>query len=412
MQVHCAAGASPARFHAERYPLAVLDQIPKADRCIAHVDMDAFYASVEQRDRPEFRGLPVLVGGSGQRGVVAAASYEARHFGIRSAMPASEARRRCPQAIFLPPRMSHYKGVSRQIFRVFAEFTPDVEGLSMDEAFLDLTASLAIFGSVESLAARIKDRIREETSLTASVGVGPNKLVAKIASDLDKPDGLCMLFGDRIRQVLDPLPARHIGGIGPRTAARLDRLGIRTIRDLRVAPERLLDRVFGRHAGRIREKAGGIDHRPVCPHHPDQSISAEETFDRDMADALQLGSRLAKLSQRVANRIRDKRLQGATITVKIRKSDFSTFSRQRRISPPTADPRTIARVAQLLLEDWLDSHPESRLRLLGVGISGLSPASQLSLFDTGGPGIEDTVDSIRRRFGDDAVRRARALDHD
>jgi len=383
-----------------------------AGRCIAHVDMDAFYASVEQRDRPELRGLPVLVGGSGPRGVVAAASYEARRFGIHSAMPSVEARRRCPDAVFLRPNMAHYKEVSRSIFGVFGEFTPEVEGLSLDEAYLDLTASLGMFDSVSALAIRIKERIREETGLTASVGVGPNKLVAKIASDLDKPDGLCVLFGDSVTRALDPLPAKRIGGIGPRTAERLARHGIQTVRQLRLAEDHVLATVFGRYAQRMRERASGVDPRPVCSDVADQSISAEETFDRDVDDRSSLRRHLARLSQRVADRVRSKDLRGAVVTVKIRKSDFETCTRQRRISPPTADAGTVARVAEELLDRWLDQHQGARLRLLGVGLSALGAASQLNLFDSGATQVDRTLDSIRDRFGQAAVTRGRALDRD
>jgi DNA polymerase-4 len=385
---------------------------PIAERCIAHVDMDAFYASVEQRDRPELRGLPVLVGGSGPRGVVAAASYEARRFGIHSAMPSVEARRRCPAAVFVKPRMGHYKDVSTRIFGVFAEFTPHVEGLSLDEAYLDLSASLRMFDSVSSLATRIKERIREETGLTASVGVGPNKLVAKIASDLNKPDGLCVLFGDSITTTLDPLPARVIGGIGTRTAERLARHGIHTVRELRQAEDHVLSLVFGRYGAHVRDKAGGVDPRPVSSDLADQSISAEETFDTDIDDQSSLSRRLGQLSQRVADRVRSKDLQGAVVTVKIRKSDFETCTRQRRISPPTADAGTLARVAQELLDHWLDQNSGARLRLLGVGLSALNTASQLTLFGSGVTQADRAVDSIRERFGKAAVTRGRALDRD
>lgn len=381
-------------------------------RCIAHVDMDAFYASVEQRDRPELRGVPVLVGGSGARGVVAAASYEARSFGIHSAMPSTEARRRCPDAVFLKPRMAHYKNVSKQIFGVFGEFTPQVEGLSLDEAYLDLSASLPMFESVADLARRIKDRIREETGLTASVGVGPNKLVAKIASDLEKPDGLCVLFGETVTQVLDPLPVRSIGGIGPRTAGRLARHGIRSVRELRLAEDRVLAALFGKYATRMRDKARGEDPRPVCSGQIDHSISAEETFDRDVADRASLHRRLGQLSERVADGARGKQLQGAVVSIKIRKSDFETCTRQRRISPPTADAAALARIAGELLDHWLEQNGDARLRLLGVGLSALSADNQLSLFDAGGSGVERTLDAIRERFGLSAVRRGRALDRD
>lgn len=374
--------------------------------------MDAFYASVEQRDRPELRGVPVLVGGSGARGVVAAASYEARRFGIHSAMPSTEARRRCPDAVFLKPHMAHYKNVSKQIFGVFGEFTPQVEGLSLDEAYLDLSASLTMFGSIATLARRIKDRITEETGLTASVGVGPNKLVAKIASDLEKPDGLCVLFGETVTRVLDPLPVSSIGGIGPRTAERLARHGIRSVRELRLAEDRVLATVFGRYATDMRDRARGEDPRPVCSGQTDQSISAEETFDKDVADRGGLHRRLRQLAERVADRLRSKQLQGAVVSIKIRRSDFETCTRQRRISPPIADADTLARVACELLDHWLDQNAGARLRLLGVGLSALSADNQLTLFGADGHGVERTLDTIRERFGPSAVTRGRAIDRD
>lgn len=378
-------------------------------RCIAHVDMDAFYASVEQLDRPELRGLPVLVGGTGGRGVVAAASYEARTFGIRSAMAMGEARRRCPDAVCLRPRMVHYKDISTRIFAVFREFTPDVEGLSLDEAFLDVTRSLALFGAPDALGQRIKERVREESGLTASVGIGPNKLVAKIASDLRKPDGLCILFGGDIRSALDPLPVRAIGGIGPQTAARLARVGLHTVRDLRKATDARLRQVFGRYAKRVRDKAMGIDRRPVCAHRPDQSISNEETFEQDIAETTALRRALAKLAERVGTRLQQKSLQGAVVSIKIRQHDFQTCSRQRHVSPPVGEPAPLLRVATELLDAWLDQRPGARLRLLGVGVSVLSPATQLKLFETGADGrpLDDTLSSIRERFGATAVVRGR-----
>lgn len=367
--------------------------------------MDAFYASVEQRDNPGYRGQPVLVGGTGPRGVVAACSYEARRFGIHSAMPMAEALRRCPDATCVHPRMSHYKDVSRQIFAVFAEFTPEIEGLSLDEAFLDVTTSLALFGTPRELAATIKQRIRETTSLTASVGVAPNKLVAKIASDLEKPDGLCELVGEKIQQTLDPLPVRKIGGIGPRTEERLKAVGINTLEQLRKAPEQDLRRVFGRYAERMRSRASGIDDRAVCTHRPDQSISVEETFDTDIKDREKLAGVLSEQVVRVADRMQRKDLQASIVSIKIRRNDFSTFSRQRNVSPPISESEMMARIAEDLLDQWLVENPAARLRLLGVGVSGLSPARQLKLFDTAPAGSElgDAVDSIRARFGDDAV---------
>ena len=367
--------------------------------------MDAFYASIEQRDNPELRGKPVVVGG-GTRGVVAAASYESRKFGIRSAMPMVEATRRCPDLIRVPVRMSHYQSVSKQIFSVFREFTPVVEGLSLDEAFLDMTASQRLLGSGEQVAAEIKQRILEETRLTASVGVAENKLVAKIASDLEKPDGLCILFGSDIRARLDPLPVRAISGIGPRTAERLAAEGIRSVRDLRTAPEGRLARVLGRHASRLQARAAGHDDRPVSPERADVSISSEETFDGDLTERGTLFEVVRRQSEEVAGRCRRKGLQAGVVSVKIRRSDFTTYSRQRRISPPAAEAGPIARVANELLGRWLDEQPGAAVRLLGVGVAGLSEANQLGLFETG-PGhtrLDDAVASIRERFGDDALR--------
>ncbi len=374
--------------------------------------MDAFYASVEQRDRPELKGLPLVVGGDGARGVVAAASYEARAYGIHSAMSVAEARRRCNDVICIRPRMSHYQAVSRTLFKVFREFTPVVEGLSLDEAFLDITGSIALFGSTETLAQTIKQRVREESGLAASVGVGPNKLVAKIASDLDKPDGLCILLGDRIQVTLDPLPAGRIGGIGPRTVERLAVHDINTIYELRTAPDQVLGQVFGRYAQRMRERASGIDDRSVCVDRPDQSISAEETFAYDTANPDQLRQQLGNLCDKVARRLQKKLLQGAVVAIKVRQQDFRTFSRQRHVSPPLGEPAPLLRVAGELLDTWLDENPGVRLRLLGVGVSELSEAKQLNLFNQGGEGrdLDSTLSTIRERFGEQAVARGRLRD--
>jgi DNA polymerase-4 len=368
--------------------------------------MDAFYASVEQRDDPSLRGRPVLVGGTGGRGVVAAASYEARAFGARSAMPMTRALRLCPEATCVRPRMSRYQAESRRIFAIFETFTPVIEGLSLDEAFLDVSGSLALFGPPAELGRRIKEQVFEETGLRASVGIGPNKLVAKIASDLEKPDGLCVLFGDDIRARLDPLPVRAISGIGPRTAERLGAEGVETIRDLRTAAEGRLRRVLGRHAARLQARAAGLDDRPVTPDRADISISSEETFGEDLTDRAALLDVLRGQSEDVARRCRRKGLQAGVVTLKVRRSDFTTYSRQRRISPPAAEAAPIARVAAELLARWLDDQGGAAVRLLGVGVTALSEANQLGLFETG-PGhspLDETVASIRERFGDEAVR--------
>jgi len=384
-------------------------------RHILHVDMDAFYASVEQRDNPELRGKPVVVGGD-TRGVVAAASYEAREFGIRSAMPMRDALRRCPDLHRVPPRMSHYQAVSKEVFSVFREFTPMVEGLSLDEAFLDVTESLQLFGDDVSIACEIKKRIQERTDLTASVGVAPNKLVAKIASDLDKPDGLVVVTNENMRETLDPLPVRVIPGIGKETLARLERIPVNTIADLRLASDRDLQPVFGKFTQRTRDRASGIDDRPVISSRADKSISAEETFDQDLDDRQQMHRHLLRLSERTAGRLRAKELVAGTVQVKIRQADFTTFTRQRALRPPGNGTDTIYHAATRLLDDWLGEFPGTRVRLLGVGGSELSPDAQPDLFSpeitTGGSQLDQTVDDIRDRFGDLSLSRARTMDPD
>ena len=382
-------------------------------RVILHVDMDAFYASIEQRDDPELRGKPVVVGGA-SRGVVAAASYESRVFGIRSAMPMAEARRRCPDLIRVAPRMAHYQAVSREIFGVFKEFTPLVEGLSLDEAFLDVTSSRRLFGNGHNIAVAIKNRVRERTGLTASVGVATNKLVAKIASDLDKPDGLVVVAEDRVHDVLDPLPVSVIPGIGKQTRSRLHAIGVRTIAELRCAPDRELEPVFGRFTRKTRERASGIDDRPVVASRAEKSISNEQTYDTDLCDRRDLQRQLLRLTERTASRLRKAALCAGTVQVKIRQSDFKTFTRQKRLRPPGNGTDQIYAVARELLDAWLNGNPDARIRLLGVGCSSLAPAEQPDLFDNADTSpasdFDRTVDEIRDRFGSDSVTRARTLD--
>lgn len=381
-------------------------------RSILHVDMDAFYASVEQRDNPELRGRPVVVGGE-SRGVVAAASYEARKFGIRSAMPMAEARRRCPALQRVRPRMDHYRAVSKQVFDVFRQFTPLVEGLSLDEAFLDVTASIALFGAPADIAAAIKERILDATSLTASVGVAENKLVAKIASDLDKPDGLTVIYPADYEARLDPLPAAVIPGIGRETLKKLDDYGIATVRDLRNASDRILEAVFGRYARKTRDRASGIDDRPVVPEREEKSISAEETYAEDLARRDDMDRELLRLAERTASRLRKARLGAGTVHVKIRQSDFTTFTRQRSVTPPVDATDQIHAIARELLDTWLVANPGARVRLLGVGGSALTAAQQDDLFappaDEQGATVDRTVDEIRERFGDTSLGRARTM---
>lgn len=383
-------------------------------RRILHVDMDAFYASVEQRDNPDLQGKPVVVGGGTNRGVVAAASYEARQFGIRSAMPMAEAIRRCDHLVRVKPRMSHYKEASAHIFAIFREFTPLVEGLSLDEAFLDVTASIKLFGSPQNIAASIKQRVLEDTGLTASVGVAENKLVAKIASDLDKPDGLSSVMPDAYREKLDPLPVRVIPGIGRETLKRLAGIRIATLRDLRRADDRDLEPIFGRFTQKMRDRASGIDHRPVVSGREEKSISAEETYDRDLSQQTDMNRELLRLTERTATRLRRAALNAGTVQIKIRRADFTTYTRQRSISPPTNGTDQMYALAKELLTTWLAANPGARIRLLGVAGSKLAAAEQPDLFasdDTRNHSvIDETVDEIREKFGSLSVGRAKTLD--
>jgi DNA polymerase IV len=389
-----------------------------ASRAILHVDMDAFYASVEQRDDPRLRGQPVIVGGTTNRGVVAAASYEVRKFGVRSAMPIREALRRCPHAICVKPRMAVYREVSHQVFTIFHDYTPVVEGLSLDEAYLDVTASLALKGDAVSVARGIKQRIFAATQLTASVGVAPNKLVAKIASELEKPDGLTVVTLDTLRAVLDPLSLRRLPGLGRKLGERVEAAGLHTLGELRSAADALLWPIFGRDSQRMRERAAGIDDRPVMAEWDEKSISAEETFFNDLADHARMRSEVLRLADRAGARMRAQNLATGCVQVKIRRADFTTFTRQKRFEPSTTDSRTIAKIAAELLMSWLEEQPGARVRLLGVGVNHLHAADQLDLFSTppatsadapSSTALDTAVDLIRERFGNLAVRRGSAL---
>jgi len=389
-----------------------------APRAILHVDMDAFYASVEQRDDPRLRGQPLIVGGTTNRGVVAAASYEVRKFGVRSAMPIREALRRCPHAICVKPRMSVYREVSHQVFAIFHEYTPVVEGLSLDEAFLDVTASLALKGDAVSIARGIKQRIRATTELGASVGVAPNKLVAKIGSELEKPDGLTVITPENMRAVLDPLSVRRLPGLGRKLGERVEAAGLLTFGQLRAATDTVLWPIFGRDSQRMRERASGIDDRPVMAEWDEKSISAEETFFSDLVDHAHMRAEVLRLADRAGTRMRAQNLATGCVQVKIRRADFTTFTRQKRFEPSTTDSRTIAKIAGELLTAWLEEQPRARVRLLGVGVNHLHAADQLDLFaqapgQSAGAGsstaLDTAVDLIRERFGNLAVRRGSAL---
>jgi DNA polymerase-4 len=374
--------------------------------------MDAFYASVEQRDRPELKGKPLIVGGTGARGVVAAANYAVRRFGVRSAMPMREALRRCPEAVCISPRMPLYQEVSSEIFAIFHEFTPLVEGLSLDEAFLDITASQRLLGSPEIIGGKIRRRIRAATLLAASVGVAPNKLLAKIASNLAKPDGMCRIGPDNMHSVLDDLPVDRLFGVGPKSVPAVHAAGIFTFGDLQRAGDEALWRAFGARGKSMQALAAGIDDRPVVADRETKSISTEQTFASDIRGAAQLKAQLSGLADRTAARLRAHDLVAGRVTVKIRRADFTTHARQRLLEPPTQDTAAICAMAQLLLSEWLGRDPDAAVRLLGVGATDLQQPRQSDLFLAPQPRdcrLDAAVDGIRDRFGSTALTRASSL---
>ena len=381
-------------------------------RAILHIDMDAFYASVEEQDRPELKGKPLIVGGTSGRGVVAAASYAVRRFGVRSAMPMREALRRCPHAVCVPPRMARYQEVSTRVFAIFHEFTPLVEGLSLDEAFLDVTASERLLGSAEFIGGEIRRRIRQQTGLTASVGIAPNKLLAKIASDLNKPDGMCRIGPDNVREVMDGLPVETLYGIGPRTLPAVHAAGIRSCGDLRTACDEALWQAFGSHGNAMRDRAAGLDDRPVEPNREEKSISAEETYAVDLKGSARLNVELLRLADRAASRLRAQDLTAGRVSVKIRRGDFTTYTRQRALGSPTQDTAVVAAVASALLGRWLATQPNAAVRLLGVGVGDLGTLQQPDLFAAGaaqGTRLDAAIDGIRDRFGRSMLTRASLL---
>ncbi len=386
-------------------------------RRIIHLDMDAFYAAIEQRDFPELRGKPLIVGGDRNRGVVATASYEARPYGVHSAMPMAQALKLCPQAIVVPPRRGRYVEVSRQIFAILRSFTPLVEPLSLDEAFLDVTASANLFGPAGEIAQQIKTRIHDETQLTASAGIAPNKFVAKIASDMRKPDGLVEVQADEILAFLHPLPVTRIWGVGRVTAHTLHGLGVQTIGDLaRFSHETLVAR-FGAHGEHLFRLAHGLDERPVDPDQEIKSLGEEETFAEDLARDSDVHAALLHQAQTVAERLRARGLTGHTVTVKIKLAErlgegrFRTYTRSHTLSSPTNDAQELYRLAVLLYA----AVPRRRLkvRLAGIYASGLQTIgneTQLSLFAQPQGQLDkrrqlgQLIDKLTARYGEGVVR--------
>ena len=386
---------------------------------IIHADMDAFYASVEQRDRPELRGRPVVVGGSSSgRGVVCAASYEARKFGVHSAMSSRRAVALCPHAEFVRPRMEAYAEVSRQIREIFLRFTPLVQPLSLDEAFLDVAGSRRLFGPAEGIGRLIKDEVKAQTGLVVSVGVAPNKFLAKLASDLRKPDGFCVVPAEGVQDFLDPLEVRRVWGVGRAAMRKMERLGVGTIAELRRIPEDALRSYFGSWGGKLYRLARGIDERAVTPERHAKSISHETTFRVNVEDADVLTAWAAMLAELVARRLRAKELRARTLSVKIRSGDFETITRAGSFKEPTDRTRDLAdRAIELVRTATRRDAAAGRLstRLLGVGVSGFddSGLAQGMLFEgernDRERGRDRAADAIAEKFGKYALRPGSAL---
>jgi DNA polymerase-4 len=372
--------------------------------------MDAFYASVEQLDNPALRGKPVLVGGSGPRGVVTAASYESRVFGCRSAQPMAVALRLCPQAIVVKTRFHRYREVSRQVFELFHQITPIVQPLSIDEAFLDVTGSVALLGDPVSIATKLRRQIVETTGVTASVGVAPNKFLAKLASDMNKPDGMTVIRPQDIDTILAPLPVSRIFGVGPATEKRLAGLGIKTFADLRkIDPEVLARRVGQDEAARYKQLAWGLDDRPVEPDRIAKSIGQEETFGHDLEDPDAVRAVLLQHAEEVGWRVRRNGLFAGAVVVKIRFGDFQTITRRTTLAAPTDVTQDLWLAGRDLFDEWAGKSFQP-VRLIGLSATDFAaPDAQMSLFDDGSrkkqQRLDATLDQIRKKFGDGGIRR-------
>ena len=383
-----------------------------------HVDMDAFFASIEQLDHPEYKGHPVIVGGLSSRGVVATCSYEARKFGVHSAMPISRAKKLCPDGVYVYPRMDRYKEVSHQIFSIMKEFTPHIEPLSIDEAFLEVSGMSTMYSGPKVLGRAIKDRVFEETGLIISAGLAPNKFLAKLASDLDKPDGLVVIPYGREKEILAPLPIKRIWGVGPRTEKILKTGGFHLMRHIQALPdESCLIPLVGNQARRIWELANGIDDRPVETNRKIQSIGAEETYEEDLTDGSAIELEFRYFANRLSKRLRKRNLLGHTVSIKVRYDDFTTVSRQKRLDTPSDYEHVFFETALLLWNKLMQDKtsgltfmdPPGPIRLLGLTVSGLDEEvpMQDSLFESPKNETENklagVLDSLESKFGETAV---------
>ena len=387
-------------------------------RAILHLDLDAFYASVEQLDEPALRGRPVVVAGPSARGVVCAASYEARRFGVRSAMPTVRARRLCPEGVFVSPRFPRYEELSGRVFAMYREYTPLVEPLSLDEAFLDVTASEALYGGGRAVAEALRQRVKAEVGLTVSAGVAEMKLAAKIASDLGKPDGLVEVPAGGTREFLAPLPVSRLWGVGKVTEAALAKLGVHRIGQLAAAPEALVAAALGSGAARhLVALARGDDPREVVPDEPSRSVGAEETFEADLTGRAALLPHLLAQAERTARRLREAGLRGRTVTLKVKYSDFTLVTRRCTLAAATDDGAAVFAAAREQLERVELDRP---VRLIGVSVSGFEArAEQLGLFEqrpaadaARRAAVNAAVDAVNRRFGREAIRPATLADDD
>ncbi|HHV16726.1 MAG TPA: DNA polymerase IV [Gelria sp.] len=381
---------------------------------IMHCDLDAFFASVEQLDNPSLRGKPVVVGGSiHSRGVVSTCSYEARKFGIRSAMPVAQAYRLCPRAVFLPVNMQRYLEISKQVFTILSRYSPIMEVISIDEAFLDISGCFRLFGSPEKIGCLIKEQVYSELGLTISVGISYNKFLAKLASDMDKPDGLCIITESQALKILRPLPVSKIWGVGEKTEQRLNKLGIKTIGDIQDLPPGWLEDKIG-SAGRLFwELAHGIDKRAVEPEHERKSIGREETFPEDINDIVYLEKLIVQFAAELCRKLRQEGLLAGSVTIKLRDSNFKTITRSKTITPCNSDIIVTRIASDLLHHSYKNKQP---LRLFGLSLGHLSPVTSLeqgSLFESQSnadyKAIDQLMDEIRDRFGPGAINRASLL---
>jgi DNA polymerase-4 len=379
---------------------------------ILHIDMDAFYASVEQLDHPEYKGKCVIVGGQSNRSVVSAASYEARKFGVHSAMPMFQARQKCSGGIIVAPRMARYKEISRIIMNLLKEFTPLLEVVSIDEAYMDLSGSDKLHGDPVDIGTEIKNKILSAVNLTCSVGIAPNKFLAKIASDMNKPDGLTIIQESEVESFVQPLAIRKVPGVGEKTAAQLSRMGVKTLGDVHKFSEEALIKRLGKFGRRLKQLSLGIDTSAVQPDSRHKSISSERTLSADTSDLNKLKVFLLKQSETVAAGLRKEGLRAKTITLKMKTADFKIFTRSRTLNAPTRSSENIYLEAEKLLASF---NLTPKVRLIGVGASGLISASvpvQMDLFSQNSAAtqtwerVDQTLDSIQQKFGKDAIRRA------